>query len=173
MKLAYTMAPGRGDTDLILFRLAGDLAARGLRCCGTVQINTERAKDGPCDMDVRVLPDGPILRISQDLGPSARGCRLDPAALETAVGLATANLARGADVLIVNKFGKHEAEGHGFRSLIAEAISMGIPVLVGINALNLPSFDEFAGGLATRLPPERDALATWIIEAAGTVVEVA
>lgn len=173
MKLAYTMAPGRGDTDLILFGLAGDLAARGLRCCGTVQINTERAKDGPCDMDVLVLPDGPILRISQDLGASARGCRLDTAALETAVGLATANLARGAQVLIVNKFGKHEAEGRGFRSLIAEAISMGIPVLVGINALNLSSFEEFAGGLAASLPPDRDALATWITEAAGTVVEAA
>ncbi|MFU8776449.1 hypothetical protein [Roseovarius autotrophicus] len=27
MKLAYTMAPGRGDTDLVLERLAADLAA--------------------------------------------------------------------------------------------------------------------------------------------------
>ena len=44
MKLAYTMAPGRGDTDLVLERLAADLAARGLRCCGTVQINSERGK---------------------------------------------------------------------------------------------------------------------------------
>lgn len=86
MKLAYTIARGRGDTDLILQRLATQLAARGFRCCGTVQINSERADSGPCDMDVQVLPDGPILRISQDLGPSARGCRLDPAALETAVG---------------------------------------------------------------------------------------
>ena len=79
MKLAYTMAPGRGDTDLVLERLAADLAARGLRCCGTVQINSERADAGLCNMDVRVLPDGPVLRISQDLGPQARGCRLDPA----------------------------------------------------------------------------------------------
>lgn len=30
MHLAYTMAPGRGDTDLILFKLAGELASRGL-----------------------------------------------------------------------------------------------------------------------------------------------
>ena len=83
MKLAYTMAPGRGDTDLVLERLAAALAARGLRCCGTVQINSERSDAGPCDMDVRVLPDRAVLRISQDLGPQARGCRLDPAALET------------------------------------------------------------------------------------------
>ena len=124
MHLAYTMAPGRGDTDLILFKLAARLASRGLRCCGTVQINSERADAGPCDMDVQVLPDGPVLRISQDLGRSARGCRLDPAALETAVGLVSAKLSNRADVLIVNKFGKHEAEGRGFRGVIAEALSM-------------------------------------------------
>ena len=111
MKLAYTMAPGRGETDLVLDRLAADLAARGVRCCGTVQINTARADPGLCDMDVRVLPEGPVLRISQDLGPEARGCRLDPAALETAVGLVLARLASGADLLIVNKFGSAAVGG--------------------------------------------------------------
>jgi len=136
MYLACTMAPGRGDTDLILARLATDLATRGLRLCGTVQINTNRTGANPCDMDVRVLSDGPVLRISQDLGPSARGCRLDPEALEAAVGLVAASLATGADLLIVNKFGKHEAEGHGFRHVIAEALAMEVPVLVGLNGLN-------------------------------------
>ena len=158
MKLAYTIAPGRGDTDLVLERLAANLAARGLRCCGTVQINSARADAGPCDMDVRVLPDGPVLRISQDLGSQARGCRLDPAALETAVGLVKVSLSSGADLLIVNKFGKHEAEGRGFRNVIAEAVAMEIPVLVGLNALNQPAFEAFAEGLAVQLPPDPAAL---------------
>jgi hypothetical protein len=153
MNLACTMTPGRGDTDLILARLATDLATRGLRLCGTVQINTKRPGANPCDMDVRVLPDGPV--------PSARGCRLDPEALEAAVGLVAARLATGADLLIVNKFGKHEAEGHGFRHVIAEALAMEVPVLVGLNGLNRAAFEDFAGGLATPLPPERDALARW------------
>lgn len=166
MQIAYTMAPGRGDTDLILFGLAGRLAARGLRCCGTVQINTERPGAGPCDMDVKVLPVGPVLRISQDLGRDSHGCRLDPQALETAVGLVAASLA-GADVLIVNKFGKHEAEGRGFREVIAEALARGIPVLVGLNGLNLPAFEGFAGGLAVPLPAEEEALAAWVLAATG------
>ena len=162
MNLAYTMAPGRGDTDLILAGLATDLMARRLRLCGTVQINTERCDAGPCDMDVRVLPDGPVLRISQDLGPWARGCRLDPEALEGAVGLVSARLRSGADLLIINKFGKHEAEGRGFRDVIAQAISLDVPVLVGLNGLNRQAFEDFAGGLATHLHPERDALARWV-----------
>lgn len=172
MKLAYTMAPGRGDTDLVLERLATDLAARGLRCCGTVQINSERCDAGPCDMDVRVLPDGAILRISQDLGPQARGCRLDPTALETAVGLVSARMSSGADLLIVNKFGKHEAEGRGFRDVIAEALAMEIPVLVGLNSLNRPAFEDFAEGLATQLPPEPSALMAWVDEVSTSADEL-
>jgi hypothetical protein len=161
MQIAYTMAPGRGDTDLLLQAFAAWAIGRGLVAAGTVQVNTER-EAGPCDMDVTVLPDGPVLRISQDLGAGARGCRLDPAALEQAVGLVAADLAAGADCLIVNKFGKHEAEGRGFRPVIAEAIAMGVPVLVGVNALNLGAFEAFTGGAATRLRPDAQALRAWL-----------
>lgn len=161
MKIAYTMAPGRGDTDQLLFTLAQDLAALGYRTCGTVQINTERGAH-PCDMDVRVLPDGPVLRISQNLGRDAKGCRLDPSALETAVGLVELRLESGADVLIVNKFGKHEADGRGFRTLIAEAILREVPVLIGVNSLNLNAFQEFVGPQATRLEPSGKALIRWL-----------
>jgi hypothetical protein len=170
MNIAYTMAQGRGDTDLLLQRLARGLSARGLRCRGTVQINTEPTDCvGPCDMDVLVLPDGPVLRISQDLGPSARGCRLD-AALEQAVAQVGARLREGADILIVNKFGKHEAEGRGFREVIAEALSMDLPVIVGLNAMNRPAFESFASGLAVELPAEHDALLNWVEEVAGVRV---
>ena len=72
MKLAYTMAPGRGDTDLILHKLAADLGACGLRCCGTVQITSVRADSGPCDMDVQLS----IIHISQP--PPSRPPRQPP-----------------------------------------------------------------------------------------------
>jgi hypothetical protein len=173
MMLAYTMAPGRGDTDLILQSLAVDLAKRGIRCVGTVQINSERADAGPCDMDVQVLPDGPVLRISQDLGSFARGCRLDPAALETAVALVSAGLASGADLVIINKFGKHEAEGRGFRDVIADAVAKDVPVLCGLNALNKAAFELFAGELCLELPPEGAALRTWVDHAIAMSTQVA
>ena len=72
MKLAYTMAPGRGDTDLVLHALACSIIERGHRPVGTVQINTE-SDAGPCDMYVKILPDGGTVRISQTLGRSSRG----------------------------------------------------------------------------------------------------
>ena len=64
-------------------------------------------------MDVRVLPDGPVLPISQVLGPQVRGSRLEPAPLETDVGLVAARLSSGPDLLFINTFGTHEAEGRG------------------------------------------------------------
>lgn len=161
MTIAYTMAPGRGDTDLLLHGFARTLIARGLRPSGTAQINSERADAGPCDMDVIVLPDGPAIRISQDLGTASRGCRLDPEALEEAVGLVSSSLECGADCLIVNKFGKHEADGRGFRPVIARAVELEIPVLVGINGLNRQAFLDFADGMAREISPHATALVRW------------
>jgi len=173
MKIAYTMALGRGDTDLLLAEVADRLKAQALRTCGTVQINTDRADSHRCEMDVRVLPDGPVIRISQSLGKEARGCRLNPNALETAVVLAQSALLQGADVLIINKFGKHEAEGRGFRDLIAEALALDIPVLVGTNEMNKQAFIDFAGGEAIVLPPLVDSLVAWVCTPDATDIDVA
>lgn len=162
MRLASLHAPGRGETNRLLAELARVAQERGLRVIGTVQINTERAGSEKCDMDVRVLPEGPLLRISQDLGEGSRGCRLDPASLEVAVQLSAEALARGADLMIVNKFGKHEAEGRGFRGLIAEALACDVPVIVGLNGLNLEAFATFGEGLTEALAPEPGALLRWL-----------
>ncbi len=164
MKIAYTMATERGGIDTVLFEVAQQLMGQGVQCCGAVQVNTDRAA-GPCDMDVKLLPDGPTLCISQNLGAASRGCRLDPAALEQAVGLAEQTLTTGADILIINKFGKHEADGRGFRSAIAQAIAQDIPVLVGVNALNYPAFAEFAGDQATQITPSAPQIVAWCQDA--------
>lgn len=170
MKIAYTTAPGHGDTDQLLFALAQDLASLGYRTCGTVQINTDCGAHR-CDMDVQVLPDGPVLRISQSLGAKAQGCRLDPSALETAVGLVAARLDRGADVLIINKFGKHEADGRGFRTVIAAALSADVPVIVGLNAFYVEPFHAFAGDTAVDVKPTQPELLKWLQGVSNTQVD--
>ncbi|MEQ9695607.1 DUF2478 domain-containing protein [Shimia sp. SDUM112013] len=162
MKIAYTLAPGRGETNLVLSALAKTLADRGLRLCGTVQVDTERENDHHCDMDVMVLPQGPTIRISQSLGAGSRGCRLDPEALETAVSMTERALEHGADLLIVNKFGKHEADGRGFRSAIAMALEKDIPVLVGANKLNLEALRLFCDDAAEEIVPDMDDLLAWV-----------
>ena len=90
MNIAYIMSDNHGDTDGVLVEAARRLRSRGLRVAGLVQVNTGCEQEGSCDMDVRVLPEGPLIRISQSLGPGAKGCRLDPGALERAVAEVTA-----------------------------------------------------------------------------------
>ncbi len=166
MKLAYVIAPGRGKTNELLASVAKTLAGRGLRLAGTVQLDTEREEEFHCDMDVLVLPDGPKIRISQYLGANARGCKLNPEALETAVAATEAEIAKGADLLIVNKFGKQEAEGRGFRHAVGEALSQDIPAIIGVAGTTVEAFLDYVGE-ADELPPEPDALLNWALEASG------
>jgi nucleoside-triphosphatase THEP1 len=161
LKLAFISSPARGKTDPLLADVARQLELRGLRLCGTVQVNSERVGSLHCDMDLMVLPDGPALRISQNRGNWARGCRLDAGSLETAVAHVARSVDVGADLMIINKFGKHEAEGRGFRSVIAAALDRDMPVLVGLNALNREAFDKFSGGLASELHADVATVLRW------------
>ncbi|SMO66378.1 DUF2478 domain-containing protein [Ruegeria faecimaris] len=161
MYLAYVTTTDRGATDRLLSAAADRLLAADAQLAGVVQTNTECADSSKCDMDVRVLPEGETIRISQSLGTQSRGCRLDPAALERAVGYVTASLAENPHLLIVNKFGKHEADGRGFRPVIAEALAQDIPVLVGVNGLNAAKFEEFTGGGAEQIEPDLEAILAW------------
>lgn len=164
MRLAHVSIEGRGETDHFLARIAAALEAAGLPLAGTVQTNIHRAGRHKCDMDLRVLPDGPVLRISEDRGALARGCTLDHGALEQAV-VEVARRLDGARLLIVNKFGKAEAEGRGLVPVISEALARGIPVLVGVNGLNLPLYLAFAGGLSAALPADVQAATDWCLDA--------
>ncbi len=166
MKIAYVMSPFRGGTDPLLAEVAWHLVLRGHHLCGTVQFNTERQGSRHCDMDLMVLPGGPVFRISQSRGNWARGCRLDAGSLEMAAGHVAGSVDTGPDLLVINKFGKHEAEGRGFRSVIALALDRDMPVLVGLNPLNLEAFEKFSGGLATELSADFDTILKWATESA-------
>lgn len=161
MKIAYTMMPGRGDMDRLLSTLASDLIADGLRVCGVVQSNQERPGDHPCDMDIKVLPDGHEHRISQALGRGSRGCRLDPSVLEQAALEVEYSLEAGADILLINKYGKHEAQGRGLATAIAMAVERDMPVICGLNELNVEAFNTFTASAAVQLAPKLEELVGW------------
>ena len=162
MKIAYTMTKGRGELDKVLADFAATLGQKNVRVCGIVQINTEHQDCGHrCDMDVQVLPDGPVIRISQFLGTQSTGCRLDPGALEQAVAETAARMSEQFDLFILNKFGKQEADGRGFRDLIGEALAQDSAVLAGTNEMNRTAFEDFSGGIAEFVAPEIDTLLAW------------
>lgn len=106
----------------ILAWAADDLAASGYRLGGVVQSSVHRPGRRKCDMYLRDLSSGEEILISFDRGNGARGCRLDPAAFARAGLWGERALVEGVDLLILNKFGKQEAQGRGFRPLIADAL---------------------------------------------------
>lgn len=164
MKLGFVTLQERGATDAFLADIAASLQASGMAVAGAVQINSDPACRHDCDMDLQILPDGPVVRISQQLGKGSTGCRLDTGALETTV-MEVGQRMPAAQVLIINKFGKYEAEGRGFRPLLAEALSAGIPCLIGINSMNRQAFLDFAGDLAEAVEATEGAVQTWFARA--------
>lgn len=159
--LGYLIVEGRGAADRLLFALAERLRAEGWPLAGAVQVNDDSEGGPRCAMDLHVLAAGQVVRISQNLGALSRGCRLDPQGLATAVGLAEAALAQSPRLCIVNKFGKTEIEGRGFRPLIGAALAQGTPVITSVSRGNLPDFQRFAEGMAEALPPDLDHLLAW------------
>lgn len=164
--LGYVRADARGEADRLLAAAAEALRAGGVALAGVVQVNDEFDPARPCHMDLHILNGRQVIRISQNLGALSKGCRLDPAGLEQAVGLTAQALealtaTAGPRLLIINKFGKQEAEGRGFRPLIGQALAQGLPVLTAVNGANLAAFSAFADGMGAALPPDLPTILRW------------
>lgn len=161
-ELAFVSATGTGATDRLLTAVVSRAQAEGVRVIGALRAAPGNGGANHCDSDLRLLPQGPVIRITQDLGTGSSACRMDAGALEEAVGLVSARLeAEGADLVVLNKFGLSEAEGRGFRTLIGRALSLGVPVLTGLYDTHRAAFEDFAGDMAIRLEPEEATVLDW------------
>ena len=150
--------------DRAIARAIEPLRERGISLAGAIQPQpADRPGRHPCDMLLQDLASGEVFAIAEERGKQARGCRLDVGILtEMAQAVASGLHLDAPRLLVVNKFGKIEADGGGLRDAIAEAIALGIPVLVGVPARNLDRWRVFAGPLAVELPPEPAAIADWL-----------
>lgn len=149
--------------DEALRRIALALLERGWNLAGLIQHNQPRPGRSRCDMVLEELASGTLVAISEDRGPNARGCALEVGQLLHATEIARAALRGRPDAIILNKFGKAESEGGGFRDLIAEAIETGIPLLIAVPFRNLESWRAFSGDLALEIPQDEGSAAEAMI----------
>lgn len=151
-----------GDIDYFLTGIAKTLAACGVRVRGALQSRGPMVGECHCaDMDLTTLHSGRVFRISQPLGQGSHGCRLHPGALAECSSFIEAELRAGADLLILNRFGRGESEGRGFRDLIATAIQLGVPVLTAVRPIYAGAWASFGAGATCDLPMERAAVLAW------------
>ena len=139
------------------------LRAAGLSVAGLVQFNTFERDPGTCDMAVEELFSGTVLQLSEDRGKEASGCRLDRSILAEAAGLLVNALEESPDILVLNKFGKVEAEGEGLRDALAKAVELGVPIVVGVPFRNLDQWRLFAGDMAEECPIDSKQIQRWLL----------
>jgi hypothetical protein len=104
---------------------------------------------------------GETLLLAKDPEPNARGCQLDIDRLQDAGARIADALESGADLVIINRFGKRERDGKGLASLIERARDADIPVMIAVSSQHFADWNTFAGGMSAKLACDRSALETW------------
>jgi hypothetical protein len=148
-------------TDYLLETVARILQQEGRVVAGFIQRQGRQDLSGHAEMLLEEIPNGRRICISQPLGSDARGCRLDPQAVAEIAGPFLAVLETRPDLLVLNRFGKGESEGQGFRAVLEKAFLLGIPVLTSVKQIYAGAWEAFAGDCAASLPPALDSVLDW------------
>ena len=149
--------------DRLISELGYKMRNAGIAVAGIVQHNRFTRDRTKCDMEVEELSSGTVLKLSEDRGKEARGCRLDRSALSEAASLLSSSIASGPELVILNKFGKIEAEGQGLRDALAQAVQLGAPVIVGVPYRNVEQWRIFAEGLAEECSIGSPRVYEWLL----------
>lgn len=157
--------------DALLSDVARHFRAQGWKLAGAVQ-SPEAPRNSRCEMTLEDLATGACIETADGLGPSVPGCRLDTEALEDAVGLASSSLDPATRLVIINRFGKRESDGRGFRSMIEAAVVLDVPVLVGLKRMYLDAWTSFVGEAPVILPHRHADVVLWCETAAAASTSV-
>jgi Protein of unknown function (DUF2478) len=155
--LAALVYGDHDDPDDILRDFADDLNAHGCRVVGLVQ-------SGQCadsSLSAVLVHSCETLLLARPPSPGAAGCKLDLTRLQDAGARVADALAAGADLLIINRFGKRERDGQGLGFLIERALEADIPVILAVSSDRFADWISFSGGMSVKLPCDRDALDAW------------
>ena len=155
--LAALVYDEHDDPDAVLRDFAGELIARGSRVVGMVQA-------GQCadsSLSAVLVDTGETLLLAKDPDPNASGCQLDIDRLRNAGERVADALESGADLLIINRFGKRERDGKGLAYLMERARKAGIPVVIAVSAQRYEDWIGFSGGRSEKLACDRATLDAW------------
>jgi hypothetical protein len=158
------------DPDRLLIDFADDLRRSGLCPVGVVQAGRSCQARSP-RLGVVMLPGGETVCLVPDAGACGAGCRLDAGRLGEIAKRLAAAVEGGADLVVINRFGRSEAEGGGLIDLIVQALDAEIPVLIAVPERRFSDWIRFSRGMNVRLACRREALDRWWQSVAGTAVQ--
>jgi len=159
--LAFVQIAEGGDVDKMFEELAQRLHQMRWRVGGFLQRTIAEPQSRHATMYLENIATHQITMLSQPLGAGSSGCRLNFDVLGQATYELATKINTDYDVLILNRFGKAESEGQGFRSVIAAALEYELPVITAVKPIYREAWDLFAAEFAQELPFELERLLDW------------
>lgn len=160
-KIAALAGESRHANQTLLADFVRRRRAEGLRVAGLVEV-AERSESGACGcLSVIDLATGASIAISQNLGPGSTACNLDPGGVAQACAAAQRAIERGADLVVLSKFGKLEAARGGLCDAFAAAIDAELPIVTTVNPVMREDWMRFAGALSDDVFASAEALEDW------------
>lgn len=147
--------------DSLLEDFVAEVARRGFSVGGVVQRNIGNVDECDHTMLLVDVASGATYDITQRLGAGSDACRVNPAEVAAAGSAVRDGLARGVDLIVVNKFAGLEAAGEGLSDELLTAMAAGVPVLTAVSGRFLNEWHAFTGGMADLLSPDPAALWRW------------
>lgn len=149
------------DVSTVIAAAVARLRGGGLQVGGVLQ-EPEATGSAKCRMlDLVDLRTGERARITQDRGRESRGCKLDEQGLLSMAHCIASAISDRVDLVVVSRFGRAEAAGHGLLACCAEVVCAGIPLLTAVREPYVERWRSFNGGLAAELPCSADAILNW------------
>ena len=159
-RIAAIAASSSGDVDRLLEGIVRRLLREGVRVRGFTQRTS--GNGGPeDDLFIEQVESGRQTKISQCLGKAATGCKADAHAIALSSASVEDELNAAVDLLVINRFGRCESEGGGFRSAIEKACMNDVPVLTAVRPKYLEAWQQFAGDNATLLRDSHASVLRW------------
>ena len=151
----------KDNPDRLLLDFTEDLRRSGVRTAGLVQLDSWTGQSDDREVRTVVLSSGEVVPVAHDRDLGAPGCGLDCGQLASIAKLIEAAIQEGADLVVINRFGKLEAKGKGLIELVQQAVDADIPVLIAVPEHRFAGWIKYSAGMSVRLPCRRAALDRW------------
>ena len=169
-RIAAVLYEDGAALNQLFLEIVDSLRSKGTRLCGVIQREKPGKTPGKSaccgGLGLEDLSLGEEISASQNLGDGATDCHLDSDALAQVAGTLGSQLSApdvAFDLVIINRFGQSESEGHGMRDVFAEAVMQGIPVLTAVKSDHLAAWEEWHGGIAQTLPHDLNDILLWCL----------
>ena len=103
----------KDNPDRLLVDFTEDLRRLGVRTAGLVQLDSWMAQWGDREVRTVVLSSREVIPVAHERNLGETGCGLDCRKLASIAKMIEAAIQDGADLVVINRFGKLEATGKG------------------------------------------------------------